>query len=309
MFFKLSEKQPVLLSKQPIVLYLGVFRKVENCFWWLTCCQTRGGKTGRAARAGPQLAPKNAGRVPFSDSPTHLSPPRITCGPCRLTTGWGGLTRQPAYEVLCALGVRMCWADAVGAFFFFPKSHSIETLKYTCDRLPLRSERHLPPFYSSSTNTFLPSSTASRYHSSSTNMFPPSSTANRCHSSSRFLLSTANTTILRPSSSTANTTICDCRPPPPSSSRFYPFLLNLPPLQPPFLLMIFFPLPFFAVLGFSNSRFVEQQLVCICYYSIGFVGDNFLFWGNFYILHHVGYVAFFFLCLWLCLDRFLCLCY
>jgi len=31
-FFKLSEKQPVVLSKQPIVLYLGVFRKVENCF-------------------------------------------------------------------------------------------------------------------------------------------------------------------------------------------------------------------------------------------------------------------------------------
>jgi len=27
-FFKLSEKQPVVLSKQPIVLYLGVFEKV-----------------------------------------------------------------------------------------------------------------------------------------------------------------------------------------------------------------------------------------------------------------------------------------
>jgi len=27
-FFKLSEKQPVVLSKQPIVLYLGVFKKV-----------------------------------------------------------------------------------------------------------------------------------------------------------------------------------------------------------------------------------------------------------------------------------------
>jgi len=40
-FFKLSEKQPVVLSKQPIVLYLGVFRKVENCFWWLTSCQTK----------------------------------------------------------------------------------------------------------------------------------------------------------------------------------------------------------------------------------------------------------------------------
>jgi len=26
-FFKLSEKQPIVLSKQPIVLYLGVFRK------------------------------------------------------------------------------------------------------------------------------------------------------------------------------------------------------------------------------------------------------------------------------------------
>jgi len=36
-FFKLSEKQPIVLSKQPIVLYLGVLRKVENCFWWLTC--------------------------------------------------------------------------------------------------------------------------------------------------------------------------------------------------------------------------------------------------------------------------------
>ena len=40
-FFKLSEKQPFIFSKQPIVLYLGVFRKVENCFWWLTCCQTK----------------------------------------------------------------------------------------------------------------------------------------------------------------------------------------------------------------------------------------------------------------------------
>ena len=40
-FFKLNEKQPVVLSKQPIVLYLGVLRKVENCFWWLTCCQTK----------------------------------------------------------------------------------------------------------------------------------------------------------------------------------------------------------------------------------------------------------------------------
>jgi len=29
-FFKLSEKQPVVLSKQPIVLLLGVFEKVEN---------------------------------------------------------------------------------------------------------------------------------------------------------------------------------------------------------------------------------------------------------------------------------------
>jgi len=40
MFFKLSEKQPVVLSKQPIVLLLGVFEKVENCFGWLTCYQT-----------------------------------------------------------------------------------------------------------------------------------------------------------------------------------------------------------------------------------------------------------------------------
>ena len=30
MFFKISEKQPVVLSKQPIVLYLGVLREVEN---------------------------------------------------------------------------------------------------------------------------------------------------------------------------------------------------------------------------------------------------------------------------------------
>jgi len=40
-FFKLSEKQPVALSKQPIVLYLAILRKVENCFLWLTCCQTK----------------------------------------------------------------------------------------------------------------------------------------------------------------------------------------------------------------------------------------------------------------------------
>jgi len=32
--FKLSEKQP-------IVLILGVFEKVENCFGWLTCCQPK----------------------------------------------------------------------------------------------------------------------------------------------------------------------------------------------------------------------------------------------------------------------------
>jgi len=31
-FSKLSEKQPVVLSKQPIVLLLGVLRKVENSF-------------------------------------------------------------------------------------------------------------------------------------------------------------------------------------------------------------------------------------------------------------------------------------
>ena len=41
MFFKLSEKQPVVLLKQPIVLLLGIFEKVENCFGWLTCCQTK----------------------------------------------------------------------------------------------------------------------------------------------------------------------------------------------------------------------------------------------------------------------------
>jgi len=40
-FFKLNEKQPVVLSKQPILLLLGVLRKVENYFWWLTCCQTK----------------------------------------------------------------------------------------------------------------------------------------------------------------------------------------------------------------------------------------------------------------------------
>ena len=41
LFFELSEKQPVVLSKQSIVLLLGVFEKVENCFGWLTCCQTK----------------------------------------------------------------------------------------------------------------------------------------------------------------------------------------------------------------------------------------------------------------------------
>ena len=40
-FVKLNEKQPVVLSKQPIVLLLGVLKKVENSFWWLTCCQTK----------------------------------------------------------------------------------------------------------------------------------------------------------------------------------------------------------------------------------------------------------------------------
>ena len=40
MFFKLSEKQLVVLSKQPIVLYLGVFEKFWR-FGWLTCCQTQ----------------------------------------------------------------------------------------------------------------------------------------------------------------------------------------------------------------------------------------------------------------------------
>jgi len=40
-FFKLSEKQPFVLPKQPIVLLLGVFEKVQNCFGLLTCCQTK----------------------------------------------------------------------------------------------------------------------------------------------------------------------------------------------------------------------------------------------------------------------------
>jgi len=40
-FFKLSEKQPVVLSKQPIVLLLGVFEKVDNYFGWLTCRHTK----------------------------------------------------------------------------------------------------------------------------------------------------------------------------------------------------------------------------------------------------------------------------
>jgi len=31
-FFQLSEKQPVVLSNQPVVLLLGVLEKVENCF-------------------------------------------------------------------------------------------------------------------------------------------------------------------------------------------------------------------------------------------------------------------------------------
>jgi len=30
-FFKLSEKQLVVLSNQPVVLLLGVFENVENC--------------------------------------------------------------------------------------------------------------------------------------------------------------------------------------------------------------------------------------------------------------------------------------
>jgi len=30
--FQVSEKQPVVLSNQPVVLLLGVFEKVENCF-------------------------------------------------------------------------------------------------------------------------------------------------------------------------------------------------------------------------------------------------------------------------------------
>ena len=76
-----------------------------------------GGKTGQA---GLQPAPKNAGRVPFSDSPTHLSPPHITRGPCGLTTGRAELTRQPAYvktDVCCA-----CVALLVR--FFFSQIHS-----------------------------------------------------------------------------------------------------------------------------------------------------------------------------------------
>jgi len=32
MFFQLSEKQPVVFSNQPVVLLLGDFEKVENCF-------------------------------------------------------------------------------------------------------------------------------------------------------------------------------------------------------------------------------------------------------------------------------------
>jgi len=31
-FFQLSEKQPVVFSNQPVVLLLGVLKKVENCF-------------------------------------------------------------------------------------------------------------------------------------------------------------------------------------------------------------------------------------------------------------------------------------
>ena len=32
MFFQLSEKQHVVLPNQPVVLLLGVLKKVENCF-------------------------------------------------------------------------------------------------------------------------------------------------------------------------------------------------------------------------------------------------------------------------------------
>jgi len=31
-FFQLSEKQPDVLSNQPVVLLLGLFEKIENCF-------------------------------------------------------------------------------------------------------------------------------------------------------------------------------------------------------------------------------------------------------------------------------------
>jgi len=31
-FFQLSEKQPVVLSNQPIVLLLGVLKQVEKCY-------------------------------------------------------------------------------------------------------------------------------------------------------------------------------------------------------------------------------------------------------------------------------------
>ena len=140
----------------------------HGCWTVGWCDKTRGGKTGRAARAGPQPAPKNAGRVPFSDPPTHLSPPRITRGPCGLTTGRGG---QPAYvktDVCCA-----CAALLV-PFFFPPNSFThiqFETLKNT-------NSKHLQP--QSCRRASLPPRTplfvfavlhrpASRCHSSSTN--------------------------------------------------------------------------------------------------------------------------------------------
>jgi len=36
MFFQLSEKQPVVLSNQQVVLFLDVLKKVESCLTWLT---------------------------------------------------------------------------------------------------------------------------------------------------------------------------------------------------------------------------------------------------------------------------------
>jgi len=53
----------------------------------------RGGKVGRAMRAGPRSRVKNAGRADVFNPLTRISPPRIIRGPHGPTAGRGGLAR------------------------------------------------------------------------------------------------------------------------------------------------------------------------------------------------------------------------